>query len=301
MIHSPADVPVSSGKIKNCIEFLALVAASVAFWWPPIASTIKLALSTDAYTYILLIVPLSLAMVYLEREPAAVSSSGMQLGMLLLASAILLRLLTAWNRSSSPASLSLSLSVLALVLWWSGSVITCLGLRFWRSHFFAFSLLFLLVPLPGTAVNAATEMLQRSSAVATEALFRIAQVPVYRNGVVLSIPGLDLEVASECSSIRSSTMLIVITLLLAHLFLRSKWRKILLVIAAIPLSVAKNAIRIFTIAELGTRVDPAYLSGRLHHSGGIVFFSFAVILIILLAWVLRRNELRTTLLTSTSS
>jgi exosortase/archaeosortase family protein len=93
---------------------------------------------------------------------------------------------------------------------------------------------------------------------------------------MLSIPGLDIEVARECSSIRSSLMLVVTTMILAHLFLRSWWRKALLVGAAIPLSVAKNGLRIVTIAELGTRIDPGFLSGKLHHNGGILFFGLSV-------------------------
>jgi len=48
----------------------------------------------------------------------------------------------------------------------------------------------------------------------------------------------------------------------------------LLIAAAIPLSVAKNGLRIFTIAELGTRVDPGFLGGKLHHDGGIIFFLY---------------------------
>ena len=90
--------------------------------------------------------------------------------------------------------------------------------------------------------------------------------------------------------IRSSTMLIVITLILAHLFLRSWWRQTLLVAAAIPLSVAKNAVRIVTIAELGTRVDPGYLTGRLHHNGGFVFLGLAVIVEVAVLQLLRVSE-----------
>ena len=128
--------------------------------------------------------------------------------------------------------------------------------------------------------------------VATEILFRLIQTPVTRDGMILSIPGLDIEVAQSCSSIRSTMMLVVTTLVLAQLFLRSRWRKTLLVIAAIPLSVAKNAVRIFTIAELGTRSDPSFLHGRLHRQGGIVFLCLALIVVIVMLWGLRRSELR---------
>jgi exosortase/archaeosortase family protein len=73
---------------------------------------------------------------------------------------------------------------------------------------------------------------------------------------MLSIPGLEIEVARECSSIRSSLMLFVTAMVLAHLFLRSWWRKALVAAAVIPLSVAKNGLRIFTIVELFEREWP---------------------------------------------
>ncbi|HXZ32575.1 MAG TPA: archaeosortase/exosortase family protein [Terriglobales bacterium] len=92
-------------------------------------------------------------------------------------------------------------------------------------------------------------------------MFRAVGVPVTPDGIMLSIPNLNIEVARECSSIRSNLMLVVTTMVLAHLFLRSWWRKALLVVAAIPLSVAKNGLRIFTIAELATRVDPGSSTG----------------------------------------
>ena len=137
---------------------------------------------------------------------------------------------------------------------------------------FPLCFLFLMVPIPKFALNWIVEFLQQQSAVAARLMFRAAGVPVTQDGIMLSIPGLDIEVARECSSIRSSLMLVVTTLVLAHLFLRSWWRKVLLVAAAIPLSVAKNGLRIFTIVELGTRVDPGFLKGKLHHHGGIIFF-----------------------------
>jgi exosortase len=280
-----------SGIQKNHALFSVLTAASVGFWWHPITATTKLALSSDAHTHILLILPLTLALIYLEREPAgAVHSFGRGTGVALVIAAVLLRSMTTWNQIYLSASLRLSVNMLGLVLWWVGSGIFCFGLKILRSHAFAFCFLLLVVPWPNAAVTWVISALQQGSAIATEALFRLAQVPVMRHDVVLSIPGLDIEIANECSSIRSSTILIVVTLLFAHLFLRSKWRKIVLVIAAIPLSIAKNAVRIFTIAELGTRVDPGYLSGRLHHDGGVIFLALAIAIIIMLLWVLREYE-----------
>jgi exosortase/archaeosortase family protein len=85
-------------------------------------------------------------------------------------------------------------------------------------------------------------------------------------------------------------MLIVTTMVLAQLLLRSRWRRALVIAAAIPISIAKNGLRIFAIAMLATRVDPRYLTGRLHRQGGIIFLLIALLTIFLLLWVMRLGE-----------
>jgi exosortase len=210
-------------------------------------------------------------------------------GTILLAAALLFRGL-AWKLDWLSAGGSLFLGMLGLVFWWIGSVILCLGARIARFVAFPLCFLLLVAPLPERALDWITVSLQDQSAVASELLFRAARVPVERDGVVLSIPQLDIEVARECSSIRSSTMLFVATLVLANLFLRSWWRQLLLAAISIPLGVAKNAVRIFTIIELGTRVDPGYLNGTLHHNGGVVFFGFGLLVVAGLLWRLRLGE-----------
>ncbi|SPF40228.1 conserved membrane hypothetical protein [Candidatus Sulfotelmatobacter kueseliae] len=276
------------------IELSALVAGSLVVWWHPIAANLKLALSSDAHTHILLILPLSMALVYLEGKEARLTfESRGRLGAILLTAALLLRAVSAWTTGHLSPNDFLSLSIFALVIWWIGCVILCFGLQTFRSLLFPLCFLFLVVPFPEHALSWVTEFLQHQSTVAASILFRCARVPVTREGIMLSIPGLDIEVARECSSIRSSMMLIITTMVLAHLFLRSLWKKALLIVIALPLSVAKNALRIFTIAELGTRVDPGFLDGRLHRQGGIVFWSLAVAAVVVLLCVLTRCEFRT--------
>ena len=283
----------ASGDFAKYFKLAILVATSIVLWWQPLFAAGRLALSSDAHTHILLIIPLSVALIYFERKrvPSIASQTGWP-GWIVLSAALLLRTFTALRTSSRSPDVVLSLSMFALVLWWMGSVVICCGPGTIRALLFPMCFLLLLVPAPNEVVDWFTQMLQYQSAVASALLFRIAQVPVTRDALFLSIPGLDIEVAPQCSSIRSSTMLIVITLLLAHLFLHSNWRKGFLVAASVPFAVAKNAVRIFTIAELGTRVDSDYLDGKLHHSGGILFLAIGVVMVIILLWILRRGDVR---------
>jgi len=190
-------------------------------------------------------------------------------GLALLVLAILIGFIG--GRWRGPASLSvgmqLSLDMLAVVTWWIGSFVCCFGNRVSRMYVFPLCFLLFLVPLPEFALTHVVSFLQRGSAYAAKLLFAIAGIPVTQDGLRLTIPGLTLEVAEECSSIRSSLMLLVTTMVLAQLVLRSAWGKGVVILAAIPLSIAKNGFRIFTLSMLAVYVDPSFLHGWLHHQG----------------------------------
>jgi exosortase len=283
--------------------FAFLCSVSILFWWHSLVTTLGLALTNGAYTHIILILPLSAALIYTDwkyvdsnrTDSPALRSDALpspRLGAILLALALLIGAYARWGMGATPDDVRLSLEMFALVIWWIASVLLSFGMKTLDSLLFPLCFLFLMVPIPVFALDRIVEFLQYQSAVAARIMFRMVGTTATQDGIMLSIPGLDIEVARECSSIRSSLMLIVTTMVLAHLFLRSWWRKILLIAAAIPLSVAKNGLRIVTIGELGTRVDPGFLDGNLHHHGGIIFFGIAVVAVVVLLWILRRTEFR---------
>jgi exosortase len=281
---------------NQALAFAFLCAGSILFWWHPLVATLGLAQANDAYTHILLILPLSGALIYFDSK--YVNSKALRLGpepsprvgAALLALALLIGGYARWGSAAIPDDVRLSLGMFALVTWSLASVLLCFGARTFQSFLFPLCFLFLMVPIPEFALRWIVEFLQQQSASAARIMFRAAGVPAAQDGIMLSIPGLDIEVARECSSIRSSLMLLVTAVVLAHLFLRTRWRKVLIVALVIPLSVAKNGLRIFTIVELGTRVDPGFFTGNLHHHGGILFFGLSVAAVGALIWVLRRTE-----------
>lgn len=208
---------------------------------------------------------------------------------LLAIAALITCLAWGWSAWLAPDAL-LSMRMFALVLWWVGFIVLCYGSGAARSILFPLLFLFGLVPFPQPVLNGIVALLQQWSAWAAHMFFAGFGVPVVQNGVLLAIPGLTVQVAKECSSIRSSSMLLITTIVLAQLLLRSPWRKALMIGLAVPLSVIKNGLRIFIIAMLGTRVDPAYLTGKLHRQGGIIFFGIALVAVLALLWIFRKGE-----------
>ena len=184
----------------------------------------------------------------------------------------------------------LSVNMLAVVVWWIGAFIVSFGTRAFQRALFPLCFLFWMVPIPQFVLNPIVRLLQEGSVASARLLFAAVGVPVAQDGTQITIPGLTVEVAPECSSIRSSLMLVVTTMVLAQMSLRSVWRKALVIAVAIPLSVAKNGLRIFVLAMLTTHVDRSFITGRLHHQGGIIYFLIALAAIILLIWAARRGE-----------
>jgi len=191
------------------------------------------------------------------------------------------------------AGLPLSAGVSALILSLAGGYIVFFGLAAFRATLYPWGFLLLEIPIPERWIGAAVSFLQNASAKGTEIFFALLGFPFIREGQVFALPGANIDIAPECSGIRSSTALLLISLFTAKWLLGKAWSRTLLVLAVVPLAILKNSLRITVLTWLGTNVDPGFLSGSLLHTrGGFVFFGAALLLLGSLLLLLRRLEAR---------
>jgi exosortase len=289
-------------KLSPPFSFSILAGISLLIWWHPLTSSFALAFHDDQYTHILLILPLTVAMIYLDWKSSDSSpESAPSVGIVLLVAAAVASVVARLQMLPLRLDEQLSLNMLALLVWWIGAFIVSFGARAFQRALFPLCFLFWIVPIPEVLLVLITRLLQEGSVASARFLFGAFGVPVTQDGTMLTIPGLTVEVARECSSIRSSLTLVVTTMVLAQMLLRSAWRKALVIAIAIPLSVAKNGLRIFVLAMLATRVDRSFITGRLHHQGGIIYFLIALGGIALLIWILHHGEKKSKPLARSSS
>ena len=123
-------------------------------------------------------------------------------------------------------------------------------------------------------------------------MFSLTGLPNVRSGNFFRLPTITIEVAEECSGIRSSWILFITSLVAAEMFLRSSWRRLILVALIIPLGVLRNGFRILVISWLCVEVGPHMIHSFIHHRGGPIFFALSLGPLFLLLWLLRRGELR---------
>jgi exosortase len=190
----------------------------------------------------------------------------------------------------------LSLMTLAVLVFWLGGIILFYGLKSFKTALFPLLFLFLMVPVPAFIMDKLIYSLQVCSTEATYVFFKIAGIPIIRDGFVFNLPGINIEVAKECSGIRSTLSLFIIGILSCYLFLKTWRSRGLLLLFLFPLAIFKNGLRIITLSLLGLYVDKSWLTNSsLHRDGGFVFFlialaSFGGIILLLRKWEFRTDK-----------
>lgn len=277
-----------SVRIRNGL-FLLLLFATVAWFWQPFAALFSLSQQQEHYSHIVLIPCLSLYLLYLERKAIFASREWSPW-----AGSILIGLGALGYWQEDPAIFAadqLSIMILAWVVMCWGVFAFCFGVTLCRKISFGLLFLLFMVPFPSVLLAAIVRFLQRGSAEATDLLFSVLGIPVFRQGFVFSLSNFTIHVAEECSGIRSALSLVITSLVAGHFLLRSAWGKMGLVAVVVPLAIIKNAFRIVGLSLLANYVDPTFITNStLHRSGGIPLFLVSLVLLFSLAWLLRRTE-----------
>jgi exosortase C (VPDSG-CTERM-specific) len=169
----------------------------------------------------------------------------------------------------------------------------CAALRWQTLLRYRFPLAFLvfMVPLPVAITQSLSVALQYASAEASDVTLRLTGMPVFRDGLGFQLPGLRIYVAEECSGIRSTLVLFITSILAAHLFLVTRWKKIVFILCVFPIGVFRNALRITSISWLSVNVDSGIIDSAFHHRGGPVFFVLSLVPLFLLLWWFRKSDL----------
>jgi exosortase C (VPDSG-CTERM-specific) len=164
------------------------------------------------------------------------------------------------------------------------------GSRWMAAAAFPIAFLVFMLPLPDTAVYWLERGSVLASADVTAFLFRITGTPFLREGTVFALPTIVLEVAQECSGIRSSYVLFITSLVASNIFLESQWRRLFLVAFVIPLGIVRNGFRILVLGLLCVHVGPHMIDSIVHHRGGPIFFVLSLMpLLLLLKWLRSRE------------
>lgn len=176
----------------------------------------------------------------------------------------------------------LFLSRFSLVLLTTGLVIFFLGWEFFRALLFPLALLILMIPIPAILFNQITFPLQILASKLSAWFLPFLGVPVLREGNIINLPAMPLEVADACSGIRSLMTLTTLAIMYGYLLEKRVLIRVLLAVAAIPIAVMANGLRIVGTGLLVQYWNPDKAQGFFHEFSGWLIFVVSLFMLFFL-------------------
>jgi exosortase len=171
----------------------------------------------------------------------------------------------------------LFLSRVSLIILLAGLVLCFGGWQFLKELRFVLLVLLLAIPIPAIVFNQITFPLQILASKLASALLPLFGVPVLREGNVIELPLMKLEVAEACSGIRSLMSLFTLAVFYGYFLEKSNLRRVVLVLASVPIAIAANAVRILGTGLCVQYWDPDKALGFFHEFSGWVIFLVSLV------------------------
>lgn len=272
---------------KRTILFILFVGIAAAMAFVPLFNLFHRGRPADYYSHIPLIPVISAFLLFRLRK-IILQSEGRSLipGIVTMAGGIGL---FSWGQFSQFDFVGhAAISTAAAIVFLAGSYLMLFGTKAFTKALFPFVFLLFAIPLPTFLMDKIVSVLAVASTGVTHLLFKAFGVPFVQEGAYFHLPVFNIEVAQECSGIRSSIALLITTVLAGHIFLKKSWKRVSLALAVFPVTVLKNGIRIVTLYLLSYFVDMRIIEGGfLHKSGGFIFFGFGLVVLGFILWVIK--------------
>ncbi len=268
-------------KQKLPIAAAGLLAISFAVLFGDIIARLVHDWSIDEnYSHGFFIVPLALYFAWVRRgDLPADTKSGSGWGLIVVIGSIFVLLAGLLGSEFFLTRVSI-IGVLA------GGVLFLLGWRALRTLAFPLAFLVLMVPLPAIIFNQIAFPLQLLASRVGELTLQAVSIPVLREGNVMTLSHITLEVAEACSGIRSLISLLTLGIVYGYFTDPRTSIRIALAVLTVPIAIAANAFRVAGTGIAAHFIGPAAAEGFLHTFSGWIVFVVGVSMLFLAARIL---------------
>ena len=149
-------------------------------------------------------------------------------------------------------------------------------------------LLVFMIPLPQFIYQGLSAELQLISSELGVAFIRLAAISVYLEGNVIDLGVYQLQVVEACSGLRYLFPLMTLSFIAAYIFRSSFWKRAVIFLSSIPITIFMNSFRIGMIGILVDQWGPGQAEGFLHYFEGWVIFMACIAILILEMWILAK-------------
>ncbi len=234
------------------------------------------------YSHGIIIPLLSAFLIWRRRhELRGLPLTGSWMGLPLIAAGLVLRYV-----GESTTMRTIEHYAFLLVLY--GLVLALIGPANFRRLWMPLLILIFAIPLPSLFGNALSLDLQLLSSQLGVWVIRAAGVSVLLEGNVIDLGNYQLEVAQACSGLRYLFPLMTLAFIVAYLYRGPWWKRAVVFLSSIPITVIMNSLRIGFIGVTVDRWGSRMAEGALHGFEGWLVFMLSTGAVILIAFGLAR-------------
>lgn len=179
---------------------------------------------------------------------------------------------------------------ISLILMLFSVVLSFTGIRVTKLVFIPIILLVFSFPLPPVVQAGLTAKLQLLSSQLGVSFIRACEIPVYLEGNVIDLGNYKLQVVEACSGLRYLFPLMSIAFICAYMFHVALWKRAVVFLSSIPLTVIMNSFRIGVIGVLVDNWGIEMAEGFLHDFEGWIVFMACFSILFLEMWLLSKIE-----------
>jgi len=169
-----------------------------------------------------------------------------------------------------------------------GVALTLMGLKSFKAVMIPFFILVFMLPLPNFLFNDLSSQLQLISSEIGVMFIRMFDISVYLEGNVIDLGVYKLQVVEACSGLNYLFPLMTLGFIAAYFFTGSFWKKAVIFLSAIPITIFMNSFRIGLIGVTVEYWGSSMAEGILHDFQGWVIFMSCTMILILEMWVLSK-------------
>jgi len=269
-------------KKLEIVSILIFLGALAWLYAAPVASMVGEWYTDENYSHGFLIPVISGYLLWQRKDelsgaPISPANSGV------IIAALGLLMFLVGNIAGENFTMRFSLLVVA-----AGAIIFAYGYGLFRAMLFPYLYLFFMLPLPFIIYDSVAFPLKLMVTEYSVMALKLVGIPVLREGNIIELTNITLEVADACSGIRSIVSLLALATAFAF-FTQSRFlKRAVLVSLAIPIAIIANSIRVIGTGMLASKYGSVVAEGFFHEFAGLVIFGIAIVMLVASAVVLRK-------------
>jgi exosortase len=164
----------------------------------------------------------------------------------------------------------------------AGAVLYVYGWQHLKLAIYPILFLILMIPLPAIIFNQIAFPLQIIASKFSEIVLYMVGIPALREGNIIQLPNISLEVVEACSGIRSLLSMLTLSIVYGYFADNRIWIRILLAMSTVPIAILTNGVRVALTGIAAHRFGAEAAQGFIHGFSGWLIFLLAFLMLFLL-------------------